>query len=128
MRTRLAIILLAAFGTALATGCGALLRIGSSETPAIIFEAGELRSNETISLVDLDLACARTIAAMGYAEVTTTREKNRILWTARTPGGDPVEVQLAGKLSTRTELRIRIGILGNEARSRLLLEQIHQSL
>jgi len=128
VQTRLAIILLAALQTALATGCGALLQIGGPKPPAIIFEAGELQSNEPVALAKLDLACAKTIAIMGYKEVTSTREAKRVLWTARTAGGDPVEIQLTTKLSMRTELRIRIGVLGNEARSRLLLEQIHQSL
>ena len=39
-----------------------------------------------------------------------------------------VELQLAARSSRRTELRIRVGVLGNEAQARLVLEQIHQSL
>lgn len=104
------------------------MQIGGPEPPAIIFEAGELRSDEAVALANLDLACAKIIAIMGYKEVTTTREAKRVLWTARTAGGDPIEIQLAARFPKRTELRIRIGVLGNEAQSRLLLEQIHQSL
>lgn len=128
MRTRSAIILLAVFQTALVTGCGALLRISGSETDTISFEAGELRSIEAVPLAKLDAACAKAALSLGYDEVHATREKNRVLLTARTVGGEPVELQLAAKYSKRTELRIRVGVLGNEARSRLLLEQIHQSL
>jgi hypothetical protein len=128
VRTRSAIILFVVFLTALATGCGALRRISGSEPSAITFEAGELRSIEEIPIAELDPACGRAALSLGYEDVRATREKNRVLWTARTVGGDPVELQLAAKYSKRTELRIRVGVLGNEARSRLLLEQIHQSL
>ena len=47
---------------------------------------------------------------------------------AETAGGEPVDIRLVEKGPDRTELRIRIGVFGNEARSRLVLEQIHQSL
>ena len=45
-----------------------------------------------------------------------------------TAGGDPVDIQLIARSEEETDLRIRIGVFGNEARSRLVLEQIRQSL
>lgn len=127
MRIRSTITLLVVLQTALATGCGGLLLSGS-DTSSITFQAGELRSDEEIPLVELDLACRDAVEILGYEEIEITREEGRILLTARTARGEPVELQLATKSSRRTELRIRIGVLGNEARSRLVLEQIHQSL
>jgi hypothetical protein len=127
VQTRSAIVLLVVVQTTLAMGCGALL-LGSSNSSSITFEAGELRSNEEISLAELDLACSEAVETLGYEQIQTTREEGLIRWTARTAGGEPVDLQLARKSSMRTELRIRIGVLGNEAKSRLVLEQIHQSL
>jgi hypothetical protein len=43
-------------------------------------------------------------------------------------GGDPVDIRLIAKDDDQTDLRIRIGVFGNEARSRLVLEQIRQAL
>ena len=108
-------------------GCGMLLSSRLSES-TIIFEAGELRSNEETSLADLELACRKAVETLGYEEIETMPDKDQIRLTARTVGGEPVELQLSAKGSSRTELRIRVGVLGNEARSRLVLEQIHQSL
>lgn len=127
MQIRSAIILFLILQTAFATGCRGLLLSGSEPNP-ITFEAGELRSDEKIPLAELDLACGEAVETLGYDEIKTTREEGQIGWTARTAGGDPVELRLTMKSSKRTELRIRIGVLGNEARSRLVLEQIHQSL
>lgn len=128
MRTRLVKTLLVVLQAALVTGCGTLLRVGGSTASLITFEAGELRSKEEISLGELDLACSQIVEILGYKEVEVTREANRILWKARTAGGDPVLLLLIARSSERTELRIRVGVLGNEAQARLVLEQIHQSL
>ena len=113
---------------ALGTGCGALLLVGGAGTSAIAYTAGELKSNEEYSLNDLDDACRIAVNTLGYDKVETTYEKDKVRWQARTVSGDPVDIHLAAKGTNRTELRIRIGVFGDEARSRLVLEQIHQSL
>lgn len=126
MRSRYAIALLIVLVSALQAGCGRLFPTHGASP--ITFEAGELRSNEEVSLDELDLACRKAIETLGYEQVETTQDTKRILWRARTASGDAVELQLAARTASKTELRIRVGVLGNEARSRLILEQIHQSL
>jgi len=126
MRTRYAIALLIVLVSALPAGCGRLFPTHGASP--ITFEAGELRSNVEVSLDELDLACRQAIETLGYEQVETTQDAKRILWRARTASGDAVELQLAARTASKTELRIRVGVLGNEARSRLILEQIHQSL
>ena len=110
------------------TGCGALLLVGGAGTSAIAFATGELRATEEYSLSDVHAACQRAVETLGYKEIEATLEADRILWKATTPGGDPVDIRLIAKRPKKTELRIRIGVFGNEARSRLVLEQIRQSL
>lgn len=110
------------------SGCGALLLVGGAGTSAIAFATGELRSQEEHSLTALDQACALAVEALAYDEIETEREEDRIRWRARTAGGDPVDIQLISKGPEETELRIRVGVFGDETRSRLVLEQIHQSL
>jgi hypothetical protein len=132
VRTRIVTMLGALLGTVclatLATGCGALFLLGDSETGEIVFVRGELRTTEAISLAKLDLACGKAVEMMGYDGVETTSEKDKSRWEARTASGDAVNIRLASKAPKRTELRIRVGVIGDEARSRLVLEQIHQSL
>jgi hypothetical protein len=129
VQTRLAtpLLLLVVLQSTFAMACGMLPSSRLSQSK-ITFEAGELRSNEETSLADLELACRKAVETLGYEEIETTPNKDQIRLTARTVGGEPVELQLSAKGSSRTELRIRVGVLGNEARSRLVLEQIHQSL
>ena len=121
-------LLLVVLVSALGTGCGALLLVGGADTSAIAYATGELKSNEEHSLDDLDDACRIAVHKLGYDKVETTYDKDKVRWQARTVGGDPVEIHLTAKGTNRTELRIRVGVFGDEARSRLALEQIHQSL
>lgn len=113
---------------AVLSGCGALLLVGGAGTSAIAFATGELQSIEDYPLDELDGACAMALDEMAYSEIEVEREAGRIRWRAKTSGGDPVVLQLHAKGSQTTDLRIRIGVFGNESRSRLLLEQIHQAL
>lgn len=120
----LALACLAAFGT----GCGWLASFGGPPPGTISFASGELLSIEPHALQALDVASGSAIQAMGYAEAEASREEGRVRWQARTAGGEPVEIRLDAKDEKTTELRIRVGVLGDEARSRLLLEQVHRAL
>jgi hypothetical protein len=109
-------------------GCGALLLLGGAGTSAIAFATGELRSTEPVPLVELDQACAKAIDSLGYDKVEVVRQAGKVRWQARTAGGDPVDIHLTAEGPDETELRIRIGVFGDETRSRLVREQIQQSL
>ena len=109
-------------------GCGALLLVGGAGTSAIAFATGELRATEEVPLEEVDAACERAIETLGYQEVEAHREADQVRWQATTPGGDPVDIRLIAKEADQTTVRIRIGVFGDEGRSRLVLEQIRQSL
>lgn len=113
---------------AASSGCGALLLIGGAGTSAIAFATGELRSREPSPLARLDAACATAVDVLSYDAVETEREANQVRWRARTAAGDPVDIRLVAKGPEATEVRIRIGVFGDEAKSRLVLEEIHQAL
>jgi Protein of unknown function (DUF3568) len=110
------------------TGCGALLLVGGAGTSAVAWATGELRSTERTPLARLDVACATAVDALGYGAISTEREQDRIRWRARTAGGDPVDIRLLAQGQSETEVRIRIGVFGDEAKSRLVLEEIRQAL
>ncbi len=128
MRTRSITILLCLLVASLGTGCGLFLLVGGAGTSAIAFATGELRSMEASSLAAVDAACESAINTLGYDEIEKTSQPGNIRWKAVTASRDPVDIHLVEKKPEQTELRIRIGVFGDEARSRLVLEQIHQSL
>jgi hypothetical protein len=130
VRNHLAIKVLAAaiIVAAIGTGCIAIELITGGDDHPITFTAGELQSTESASLEDLALACRAAIEILGYDESDTLHEEEHIRWQAQTARGDPVEIHLTTTGRGRIMLRIRIGMIGDEARSRLVLEEIHRSL
>jgi hypothetical protein len=110
------------------TGCGALLQLGGAETSAIVFTTGELRATEEVPLMEVHEACEVAFETLGYQEITAELDAEKILWQAKTAGGDPVDIRLKAAGPRKTAVRIRIGVVGDEARSRLVLELIRQSL
>lgn len=113
----------------LQSGCGVLLLAGGAGTSAIAFATGELRVTEDVPLETLHEATKTAVEILRYVDVEATlEEEGRIRWRATTAGGDPVDIRLIARGDEQTDLRIRIGVFGNEARSRLVLEQIRQAL
>lgn len=109
-------------------GCGALLLVGGAGTSAIAFATGELRSTEDVAMANLDVACGLAVDRLGYEDVEVEREADRVRFRATTAGGEPVDIRVLARGPERSELRIRIGVFGDETTSRLVLEEIHQSL
>ncbi len=106
-----------------------LILAGGAGTSAIAFATGELRVTEGVPLEMLHEATKKAVETLRYVDVEAALvEEGRIRWTATTAGGDPVDIRLIANGEDRTDLRIRIGVFGNEARSRLVLEQIRQAL
>ena len=109
-------------------GCGALILPGAAATSPITFTTGELHSTEEVSLGELDDACKAAIERLAYEKLDVSREADQVRFRARTTGGEPVDLHLFARGPLRTELRIRIGLFGDETTSRLVLEEVRQSL
>jgi len=120
--------MIALLGWPLCNGCGALLLLGGAGTSTIAFATGELQVIEEVSLGRLDVASGIALETLGYDSAEATRKPERVRWSARTAGGEAVEIRLRARGRERTRIRIRVGAFGDETRSRLVLEQIRQSL
>ncbi|MBB85026.1 MAG: hypothetical protein CL931_14555, partial [Deltaproteobacteria bacterium] len=83
-----------------------------------------------VPMEQLHEATRIAVETLRYVDVEAVLESegDRIRWRATTAGGDPVDIRLIARGDDQTDLRIRIGVFGNEARSRLVLEQIRQAL
>lgn len=110
------------------SGCGALLLVGGAGTSAIAFATGELTVTEALPIGELQAATRIAVETLRYVDAEAVQDGNRVRWRATTAGGDPVDIRLISQGPQETEIRIRVGVFGNEARSRLVLEQIRQSL
>ena len=126
MKTKLLLGMLMAGILTLGSGC-ALLVVGAAAgagAGTYAYVDGELKDTES---VPYDTACAATISAMkdlGYAVVGDQRDAITAKITARTTGDKKVQITLTKQAAKVTEIRIRVGVFGEEELSRQILAQI----
>ena len=108
------------------TGCAAVL-IGAGAgagAGTVAYVAGELKAQEEVSL---NRAWNASVRAMEDLEFTiTSKEKDAFnaKLTARGAGDKKIQVKLKKQVEKVTEIRIRIGVFGDESMSRQILEKI----
>ena len=109
-----------------ASGCAPMLLAGGAATGATIvaFVKGELVSSEGATL---NQAWMATQEALSYEELTIT-EKSRDELTgwiiAYGSGNQKIEINLKKETLHVTQIKIRVGIFGDESLSRHILEEI----
>ena len=114
----------------LQSGCAAVLLTGGAAAGAgaVAYVRGELQSTEA---ADLDKVWAATLAAMSDLEfAVTAREKDALSGRviARGAGDKKTQVDLKRLGDRQTEVRIRVGFLGDETMSRQVLDRIKKRL
>jgi hypothetical protein len=105
-------------------GCAAVIVGGAAGGGTIAYIKGELQSTEEVSL---NRAWKATRIAMGDLEfLTEEMEKDAFdaRLSARGAGGKNIKIALKKLSPTLTEIRIRVGLFGNESLSRQILEKI----
>ncbi|MBI4660270.1 MAG: DUF3568 family protein [Verrucomicrobia bacterium] len=117
-------------GLVLLSGCAAALLTGGAAAGAgaVAYVRGELKSTEAAALEKVWTA---TLAAMSDLEFSVTKkEKDALSARAVARGANDKKIQVDLKrLSDRdTEVRIRVGILGDESISRQVLDKIKKRL
>ncbi|HEX3034438.1 MAG TPA: DUF3568 family protein [Thermodesulfobacteriota bacterium] len=110
------------------TGCAAVLLGGAAAAGAgtILYVKGESQSTDDVSI---DKAWRATILAvddLGF--VVTSKEKDAVSarLTALTADNKEVKITLNRKADKVTQIAIRVGTLGDESLSRLILDKIRE--
>ncbi|MFH1124226.1 MAG: DUF3568 family protein [Pseudomonadota bacterium] len=108
------------------TGCapaiiagGAAVGVGSTA-----FVYGQTKSEEKVSFDVAWNATRKAVEELGY---TTTSKENGEFWgelIARDLKGKKLTVKLRSPDETRTEIKIRVGLFGDEQSSRRILDEI----
>ena len=108
----------------LSIGCPAVLVGGAAGGGAVAYIRGELKTTEEVSL---NRSWKAAQMAMSDLEFTIT-DKEKDAFDARIhasgAGGKAIDVALKKISPTRTEIRIRVGLFGDESLSRQILQGI----
>jgi hypothetical protein len=111
---------------ALGSGCALFVVGGAAAAGAggYAYVNGELKETEGVSM---DTAYNATLAAMGdlqYAVVSKPKDALTATITARTADDKKIVVKLEKKSASATEIRLRVGTLGDRAVSQQIIERI----
>lgn len=108
-------------------GCLALAVGAATGVGAYAYINGELKDTEEVPL-DRAYAAAKTaIAQLEFATVRDSKDALQARLTARQADDTDIHIALDSKGDKLTEIRIRVGVFGDESRSRLVMDKIKQN-
>ncbi len=117
--------------TVLMSSCLAAGIIGGTVAGVVFYKHGDLISNEGAPYKQCMEAVLKSMDELGY---TVTSVKQSTLWyfqetvKARNAKGKTVKIVIKWKAENHTEMRVKVGKLGNKARSQEILNTIRQYL
>ncbi len=113
-------------------GCGgeiiALGLVGGGATGGTLYVRGELRSTETTTPPEAIAASKAALKDLGIVLLSSSADELGGEIVARTATDDKVSIKAEFKSNRVTEVRIRIGVFGNQALSREILSKIETHL
>lgn len=92
------------------------------------YSLGALEADVPASLDDLYRAALEVTANLGLAVTEGSRDKLGAHVVARQAQGGDVKIDFEAKSEFITHVSIRIGLLGDEAKSRRIIQQIEEAL
>ncbi len=111
-------------------GCAALLVGGGAAVGAggYAYVRGELKSTQGASFDRMWNATQAAMKDLGYVASEETKDIFKGQLIARTAENKKISLHLKRLSDNSTEMRIRVGIFGDEALSRLILEKTEKEL
>ena len=111
----------------LLTGCAALLVGAAAGAGGVAYVQGELKVTESVSLVVAQRAAEKALTDLKLGIQKRQADGLSGVLEARTSGDQKVTVKTKRIADKSTEIGIRVGVLGDEAKSRQILNRIQAS-
>jgi hypothetical protein len=132
MKTSRSLSVLVAVSLSLATlgatsGCIAVAAAAGA-AGAVAYVRGELASNLSADLERAQNATDRAIGQLGFAKVSDRRDATAGVFLARTAADKKIEINLEKVGDKMTKIRIRVGLIGDEALSLQILDKVKANL
>lgn len=108
-------------------GCAALVVGGvaaAAGAGAVVYKNGELKSTESVSIDRAWTATEKAAKAMEFKPVSSTKDALGAKYEGVGAADKRVVVSLKTKGEKVTEVRIRVGLVGDEASARTILAKI----
>ena len=113
-------------GALLTSGCAALVVGAAAGAGSVAYLKGELKSVEKGTVERGYQATLNVLDRMGMFVTKKTRDKQKGMVVARRADDTKITIHLKRIGEEVIEIRVRVGILGNEESSRQILEEIQK--
>lgn len=124
---RLLAVSLLLLPVAMTPGCVAVVA-GAAGAGAVAWVRGELDATVSARFDDVVAAANRAVADLQFAKVSEKKSAIDAEIVARTGQDKRIVIRLDRTSDTLSRVRIRIGLVGDEALSRLILDKINAQL
>ncbi|MBW2107225.1 MAG: DUF3568 family protein [Deltaproteobacteria bacterium] len=122
------IVLAALAGGAFGCAPAAILAGGVAGAAGVVWVKGSLEETLTVPLDRVHQAALDAIKAFELPVQKDRKDKMSAVLAARFADGKHLQVQLVSLAESSTKVSIRVGVFGDEARSRRLLKEIQRRL
>lgn len=127
LRARLLAALIVVIPVAWTSGCIAVAA-GAAGAGTVAYIRGELDTSVSHNLDAVDRATNRAAEQLRFAKINESADALTRIITLRTAEDKKIEIKLTRTTDALTQVRIRVGIFGDEAISRALLDKIQANL
>jgi hypothetical protein len=109
------------------TGCFAVVAAGAG-AGAVAYVRGELESSLDANFDRSLRAAQRTIEQLQFAKVSEKKDALVAVLVARNADDKRIEIRVESQGTSRSAVKIRVGIIGDESLSLTILEKIKSNL
>lgn len=109
------------------SGCAALLVGAAAGAGGVAYTQGELKNTESVALSTAHRAAERAVRDLKFAVLKSQLDGLSGVIEARTVSDQKITIKTKLVAAKTTEVRIRVGLLGDEAASRQILSRMQAS-
>jgi hypothetical protein len=110
------------------SGCPALVVGGAAGAGSVAYITGELKSTEDVSLNSAWRATQKAMKDLGFAITSVEKDAFYCQLVARGAGDKKVKVKLQRESDKLTQIKIRVGMFGDESLSLQILKKIRKEI
>ena len=129
-RTHRIVLIVVGLMSVVSSGC-ALLLIGTGAAAGagtMAYLQGELKATREVTVEKATKAVELALKDLQFPITDRSKEAGRDKIVSRASGDKKVEITLKAITGANTEIRIRVGVFGDESISRLVLQKIDKHL
>jgi hypothetical protein len=125
---KILLVLSAVFLATQLAGCAALLVGGAAGAGSIVYVKGQLNEDMSASVLRVHDASISALKELNLPVIEDSHDNLSAKIKSHFADGSDVWIQIESRAAESSRIRVRVGILGDEYKSRQILDGIHKHL